>query len=72
MERKKASKLTTLKNLQCFFGPAFLTTATKIEVVRNLPLEGPGTVLANPSIYLEICEFGKASRVIFIIVVCRT
>ena len=48
MKRKKACKHTTLEEFAMLFCLAFLTTATKIKAVSNLPLEGTGTGLTNP------------------------
>ena len=53
LQRKKFANIQLKENLQGFFDYAFVTTATKIKARQNLPSEGPGTGLANPSIHLD-------------------
>ena len=53
LQRKKFANIQLKENLQGFFDSAFVTTATKIKARQNLPSEGPGTGLANPSIHLD-------------------
>ena len=53
--KKKVYKHSSLKNLRSFFASASHPTRTKIEAVRNnMPFEGPGTGLANPSVHFEL------------------
>ena len=53
--KKKVYKHSSLKNLRSFFASASHTTRTEIEAVRNnMPFEGPGTGLANPSVHFEL------------------